>query len=90
VPTPVGIAVGSSFETYCERLGNPDFISAYELAESILFCWKQPQRICVRDIVVMPTTSAPVSFAFFIALTLNFAYPLALLDEWWVRKNAIW
>src|SRR5438128_1225078 len=50
--TPVGIAVGISFETYCERLGNPDFISADELAEIILFCWKQPQRICVRDIVV--------------------------------------
>lgn len=43
---------------YRERLGNPDFISADEFADVILFCWKQPQRICIRDIVVMPTTSS--------------------------------
>jgi NADP-dependent 3-hydroxy acid dehydrogenase YdfG len=50
--------MGISFEEYCKRLGNPDFISAEELADIILFCWNQPQRICVRDIVVMPTTSS--------------------------------
>ena len=37
---------------------NPDFISAEELADIIVFCWKQPQRICIRDIVVMPATSS--------------------------------
>jgi NADP-dependent 3-hydroxy acid dehydrogenase YdfG len=49
--------MGISFEEYCERLGHPDFIGADELAEIILSCWKLPQRICVRDIVVMPTSS---------------------------------
>jgi hypothetical protein len=29
-----------------------------ELADIILLCWKQPHRICVYDIVVMPTTSS--------------------------------
>ena len=24
----------------------------------ILFCWKRPQRICIRGIVVMPTASS--------------------------------
>jgi NADP-dependent 3-hydroxy acid dehydrogenase YdfG len=58
VKTSIHVDMGISFETYCERLGNPDFISAEELADIILFCWKQPQRICIRDIVVMPTTSS--------------------------------
>jgi NADP-dependent 3-hydroxy acid dehydrogenase YdfG len=40
------------------RLGNPEFITADELADIILFCWNLPQRISVRDIVVMPTTSS--------------------------------
>jgi NADP-dependent 3-hydroxy acid dehydrogenase YdfG len=50
--------MGISFAEYCKLLGNPDFISAKELAGVILFCWRQPQRICVRDIVVMPTNSS--------------------------------
>jgi NADP-dependent 3-hydroxy acid dehydrogenase YdfG len=58
VKTSIHVDMGISFETYCERLGNPDFISADELADIILFCWKQPQRICIRDLVVMPTTSS--------------------------------
>jgi NADP-dependent 3-hydroxy acid dehydrogenase YdfG len=57
VKTSIHVDMGISFETYCERLGNPDFVTADELADIILFCWKQPQRICIRDIVVMPTTS---------------------------------
>jgi len=56
VKTSIHVDMGISFEAYCEQLGNPDFISAEELADIILFCWKQPQRIC--DIVVMPTTSS--------------------------------
>ncbi|MGB8486863.1 MAG: hypothetical protein WCD67_11400 [Xanthobacteraceae bacterium] len=27
------------------------------IAEIILFCYKLPQSICIRDLVVMPTTS---------------------------------
>jgi len=44
-----------SFEEYSAMLGNPDFMSAEELAEIVLFCWKQPERICIRDIAVTPT-----------------------------------
>jgi NADP-dependent 3-hydroxy acid dehydrogenase YdfG len=58
IRTNIHADMGISFEEYCRRLGNPEFISAEELAEIILFCWKQPQRICIRDIVVMPTSSA--------------------------------
>jgi NADP-dependent 3-hydroxy acid dehydrogenase YdfG len=58
VKTNIHAEMGIGFEEYCKRLGNPDFITADELADIILFCWSQPQRICVRDIVVMPTTSS--------------------------------
>jgi NADP-dependent 3-hydroxy acid dehydrogenase YdfG len=44
-----------SFEEYRARLGNPDFMTAEELAEIVLFCWKQPVAICIRDLVVAPT-----------------------------------
>ena len=37
------------------RLGNPDFMTADELTEIVLFCWKQPVSICIRDIVVAAT-----------------------------------
>ncbi|WP_351232040.1 SDR family NAD(P)-dependent oxidoreductase [Streptomyces sp. NPDC002133] len=57
VRTNIHAEMGISFEEYVERLGHPDFISAEELADIVLFCWKQPQHICVRDIVVMPTSS---------------------------------
>ena len=58
IKTNIHAEMGISFEEYCRRLGNPEFISAEELADIILFCWRQPPRICVRDIVVMPTTSS--------------------------------
>jgi NADP-dependent 3-hydroxy acid dehydrogenase YdfG len=58
VKTNIHAEMGISFEEYRKRLGNPEFITAEELADIILFCWSQPQRICVRDIVVMPTTSS--------------------------------
>jgi NADP-dependent 3-hydroxy acid dehydrogenase YdfG len=58
VKTNIHAEMGISFEEYCKLLGNPDFISAKEPAGVILFCWRQPQRICVRDIVVMPTNSS--------------------------------
>ena len=44
-----------SFEEYRARLGNPDFMTAEELAEIVMFCWKQPPTICIRDLVVAPT-----------------------------------
>ncbi|MBV9969795.1 MAG: SDR family oxidoreductase [Xanthobacteraceae bacterium] len=58
VKTNIHAAMGISFEEYCKRLGNPQFITAEELADIILYCWNLPQRICVRDLVVMPTTSS--------------------------------
>jgi NADP-dependent 3-hydroxy acid dehydrogenase YdfG len=58
VKTNIHAEMGISFEEYCKRLGNPQFIAAEELADIILFCWNLPQRVCVRDIVVMPTTSS--------------------------------
>ncbi len=56
VKTNIHADMGISFEEYCRRLGNPQFISAEELASIVLFCWHQPQHICIRDIVVMPTS----------------------------------
>jgi NADP-dependent 3-hydroxy acid dehydrogenase YdfG len=50
--------MGISFEEYCRLTGNPNFIAPQQIAEIILFCYKLPQAICIRDIVVMPTTSA--------------------------------
>ncbi|KTD76309.1 SDR family oxidoreductase [Legionella waltersii] len=55
IKTNIHENMGISFEEYCERLGNPTFIQAEELADIILFCWNLPQRICIRDLVVMPT-----------------------------------
>lgn len=55
IRTEIHQNMGISFEEYCEKLGNPTFIEPEELAEIILFCWQQPQHICIRDIVVMPT-----------------------------------
>ena len=57
VRTSIHADMGISFAEYCQLLGNPDFISADELAEIIMHCWRLPQRICIRDIVVMPTSS---------------------------------
>ncbi|WP_131781460.1 SDR family oxidoreductase [Legionella gresilensis] len=47
--------MGISFEEYCSLLGNPTFIEPKELAEIIYFCFKLPQKICIRDILIMPT-----------------------------------
>lgn len=57
VKTNIHATMGISFEEYCRALGDPDFLSADELAEVILYCCKLPQRICIRDIVVTPTRS---------------------------------
>jgi NADP-dependent 3-hydroxy acid dehydrogenase YdfG len=58
VKTNIHAGMGISFEEYCQATGNPDFIAAARIAEIVLFCYKQPQAICIRDLVVMPTTSA--------------------------------
>lgn len=58
VRTNIHNTMGISFEDYSRALGDPDFLSAEEVAEVILFCWKLPQRICIRDIVVTPTRSS--------------------------------
>jgi NADP-dependent 3-hydroxy acid dehydrogenase YdfG len=58
VKTNIHAAMGISFEEYCRRTGNPDFIAPERIADIILFCYKQPQLVCIRDLVVMPTTSA--------------------------------
>ena len=55
VRTNIHSGMHISFEEYRARLGNPDFMTAEELAEIVLFCWKQPPSICIRDLVVAPT-----------------------------------
>ncbi|KTD18347.1 SDR family oxidoreductase [Legionella jordanis] len=55
IKTNIHAKMGISFEKYCELLGNPSFIMPEELAEIIMFCWRLPQRICIRDLVVMPS-----------------------------------
>ena len=58
VKTNIHAGMGVSFEEYCRLTGNPDFIAPEQIADIILFCYKQPQSIRIRDLVVMPTTSA--------------------------------
>ena len=55
IKTNIHENMGISFEKYCELLGNPTFISPDELADIIFYCWKLPQYICIRDLVIMPT-----------------------------------
>ncbi len=55
VKTNIHQTMGITFDEYCRLLGNPDFLSVDELAQVILFCWKLPKTICIRDIVVTPT-----------------------------------
>ena len=58
VRTRIHEAMGISFDEYRERLGNPDFMTAEQLAETILWCWRQPADICVRDIEITPTRTS--------------------------------
>jgi NADP-dependent 3-hydroxy acid dehydrogenase YdfG len=55
IRTNIHAGMGITFEEYKQALGNPDFLTAEELADVILYCWKLPPHICVRDIVVTPT-----------------------------------
>jgi NADP-dependent 3-hydroxy acid dehydrogenase YdfG len=47
--------MGITFDEYRAALGNPDFMSAEELADIVLWCFRLPAHICVRDIAVTPT-----------------------------------
>ncbi len=55
IRTNIHAGMGISFDEYRRALGNPDFLSADELADIVLYCWKLPPHICVRDIVISPT-----------------------------------
>ena len=55
VQTNIHAGMGVSFGKYKRWLGNPDFLSADDLADIVLYCWTLPAHICVRDIVVTPT-----------------------------------
>jgi NADP-dependent 3-hydroxy acid dehydrogenase YdfG len=58
VKTNIHCGMGITFEQYCEMLGNPDFMTADELAGIIYYCYQLPAHLCIRDIAVAPTRSA--------------------------------
>jgi NADP-dependent 3-hydroxy acid dehydrogenase YdfG len=58
IKTNIHAGMGITFEEYCKALGNPDFMTADELAQIVLYCWKLPPTICIRDIVVAPTRTS--------------------------------
>lgn len=58
VRTNIHAGMHVSFDEYRAMLGNPDFMTAEELAEIVLFCWRQPPGISIRDLVVAPTRTA--------------------------------
>ncbi|HEX2527963.1 MAG TPA: SDR family NAD(P)-dependent oxidoreductase [Geminicoccus sp.] len=58
IRTNIHAAMGISFDEYCRMLGNPDFMSPEQLADIVLYCWKLPQGICIRDLVVAPTRTS--------------------------------
>jgi NADP-dependent 3-hydroxy acid dehydrogenase YdfG len=55
VKTNIHRGMGITFEQYCAALGNPDFMTADELAGIIYYCYALPAHLCVRDLVVAPT-----------------------------------
>lgn len=55
VRTGIHEGMGISFDEYRRMLGDPDFMSAEELAGIVLYCYQLPAHVCVRDIVVTPT-----------------------------------
>lgn len=58
VKTNIHKSMGVTFEQYCQALGNPDFMTADELAAIILYCFQLPGHLCVRELVVAPTRTA--------------------------------
>jgi NADP-dependent 3-hydroxy acid dehydrogenase YdfG len=57
VRTNIHRGMGITFEEYCQALGNPDFMTADELAGIIYYCYQLPMHLCVRDLAVAPTRS---------------------------------
>lgn len=55
IRTNIHAGMGITFDEYRAALGNPDFLTAEELADIVLYCWKLPAHICIRDIAVTPT-----------------------------------
>jgi NADP-dependent 3-hydroxy acid dehydrogenase YdfG len=55
VKTNIHRGMGVTFEEYCQALGNPDFMTADELAGIIYYCYQLPAHLCVRELVVAPT-----------------------------------
>jgi NADP-dependent 3-hydroxy acid dehydrogenase YdfG len=55
IRTNIHAGMGISFDEYRAGLGNPDFLTADELADVVLYCWKLPPHICIRDIAITPT-----------------------------------
>jgi NADP-dependent 3-hydroxy acid dehydrogenase YdfG len=55
VKTNIHQGMGVTFEEYRQALGNPDFMTAEELAAIILYCYQMPAHLCIRDLVVAPT-----------------------------------
>lgn len=58
IKTNIHSAIGISFEEYSKIFNYPDFLTPEEFAQIVLFCWKLPQKICIRDMVVMPTNAS--------------------------------
>jgi len=55
IRTNIHAGMGITFDQYREGLGNPDFMTAEELADILRYCWKLPPHICIRDISITPT-----------------------------------
>ena len=57
VKTPLHEQMGISFEEYEDMLGHPDFMSAEQLADVILWAYRLPAELTVRDLVIAPTNT---------------------------------
>jgi NADP-dependent 3-hydroxy acid dehydrogenase YdfG len=55
VKTNIHRGMGITFEQYSQALGNPDFMTADELAGIIYYCYQLPAHLCVRELVITPT-----------------------------------
>ncbi len=55
VRTAIHEQMGITFEQYDEMLGHPDFMTAEQLADVILWCYTLPAEITVRDLEIAPT-----------------------------------
>ena len=58
VHTRIHEGMGVTFEEYREKMGNPEFMSAEQLADVILWCCELPPAITVRDIEIAPTKTS--------------------------------